>query len=258
MTAPSDDILDLLTAYALDALEPEEISHVHALLASHPELRATLAELRTTVDTLPYGLPEANPAPELRQRVLEYATGRSDRTPAASTGRPGRRRGWLLSLSGVAAAAVVTAAIGWGQVVSLRGELAQARTDLTQAQTELSQTRTQLARTREDLGTAQAVIATLHGTNGQGTVVLTSAGNAVLTVQLPALPPGRTYQLWRMHESRDPLSAGLFTTDQQGYVTFNLDQQPENGETVAVTVEPDGGSPGPTSDPLIIGPVQRT
>ena len=76
MIVLTDDILDLLTAYALGALEPDEIAHVSALLAEHPELRATLAELRATADRLPYGLPEAVPAADLRQRVLERATGR--------------------------------------------------------------------------------------------------------------------------------------------------------------------------------------
>jgi anti-sigma-K factor RskA len=244
MTTPSDDILDLLTAYALDALEPEEITHVHALLASNPELRATLAELRVTADTLPYGLPEASPAPELRQRVLDHATGRNGRRPSAATVRPAWGRGWLLGLSGLAATALVAAAIGWGQVVSLRGEL--------------TQTRTELAHARDNLALAQTVIATLHGTTGQGAMVRTSAGTTVFTVKLPALPPGRTYQLWRMPKDSQPLSAGLFIIDQQGYSTLALDQQPQSGEQVAVTNEPAGGSDGPTSDPLIIGPVQNT
>jgi anti-sigma-K factor RskA len=206
MTTPSDDILDLLTAYALDALEPEEITHVHALLARHPELRTTLAELRSTADILPHGLPEATPAPELRQRVA--------------------------------------AAIGWGQAATLRG-------DLTQTQVEL-------VRTREDLATVQAVVASLHGTSGQGVMVRTSAGNTVFVVKLPQLEPGRTYQLWRMHEDIAPLSVGLFTVDQHGYATFDLGEQPQTGEIVGVTNEPQGGSPGPTGEPLIAGPVQNT
>jgi anti-sigma-K factor RskA len=241
---PSDDILDLLTAYALDALEPAEITHVHALLASHPELRATLAELRTTVDTLPYGLPEATPAPELRQRVLDYATGRDGRRPPAATARPTRRRGWLLGLGGLAATAVVAAAVGWGQVVSLRGEL--------------TQTRTELVRAHQALGTAQAVIATLQGTTGQGTLVLTSAGNIVFTVKLPQLQPGRTYQLWRIQGKNKPQDAGLFTVDQQGYGIFDLGQQPQRGETVAVTDEPNPGSAQPTTPVLISGEVQNS
>ena len=117
MTSPPDDILDLLTAYALGVIEPDEIARVSALLDEQPELRATLAELRATADMLPYGLPEASPPPELRQRVLDSC----DRTLRPATASPPRRvanrmRGWVLGLSGIAAVAVLAAAIGWAQL----------------------------------------------------------------------------------------------------------------------------------------------
>src|SRR5262245_56977171 len=162
MTAPHDDIQELLAAYALDALEPEEIARLHALLEERPELRATLAELRATANKLPYGLPEATPPAELRQRVLDYATGRALPAPAA----PKRGRGWLLVLGGLAAAAIVAAAIGWGQVIGLRGEVARANAELADVQN-------QLTTAQHDLITAQEVIATLQGDGGQGSMVRT-------------------------------------------------------------------------------------
>ena len=79
MTSPPDDILELLTAYALGVIEPDQIARVSALLDEQPELRAVLAELRATADLLPYGLPEAEPPADLRERVLDYATGRTSR-----------------------------------------------------------------------------------------------------------------------------------------------------------------------------------
>jgi anti-sigma-K factor RskA len=241
MTAPHEDIEDLLAAYALDALEPEEIAHLHALLDEHPELRAVLAELRATANKLPYGLPEATPPAELRQRTLDYATGRAARAPAR---RPGRVRGWLLGLGSLAVAASIAAAISWGQALSLRGELARANAELAAAQ--------------DDLASAQAVIATLQGGSGQGSMVRTNDGATVFVVKLPALQPGRTYQLWRIQGDTPPTSAGLFNVGPLGYGVFPLEagQQPQAGETVAVTDEPSGGSPGPTTPPLIAGEVK--
>jgi anti-sigma-K factor RskA len=239
MTAPQDDIEDLLAAYALDALEPEEIARVHTLLEERPELRATLAELRATADKLPYGLPEATPPPELRQRVLDHATGRAART---STRRPGGVRGWLLGLGALAAAASIAAILGWGQAFGLRGELARVNAELLAV--------------HEDLSSAQAVIATLQG-GGQGAMVRTSDGQTVFVVKLPELQPGRTYQLWRI-QGDTPASAGLFSVDPLGYGVLVLEpgQQPQSGEIVAVTDEPSGGSPGPTTQPLIAGEVR--
>ena len=242
MTSPPDDILDLLTAYALGVIEPDEIARVSALLDEQPELRATLAELRATADMLPYGLPEASPPTELRQRVLDHATGRS--VPATTS--PPRRvanrmRGWVLGLSGIAAVAVLAAVIGWMQLFQTRELLAQSRAELAQTQAQVAD--------------AQVLIASLTGDGSSASILRTRDGEAVLVAQLPPLQPGRVYQLWRIQGNNRPASAGLFHVDSQGYTTAALpaDQQPQAGEIVAVTNEPDGGSPGPTSKPLIAG-----
>jgi anti-sigma-K factor RskA len=257
MTLPHDDILDLLTAYALDALEPDEIAQVHRLLGERPELRAILAELRSTVNQMPYGLPEAAPPPELRQRVLDYATGRARRAPAVAQRLPGRVRAWLAGLATLAAAAAVAAAIGWSQAAGVRAELTQANTTLEQTRALLAQANTELARAHDDLSNAQAVIATLEGNTGQGAMVRTRDDQTVFVVKLPQLQEGRIYQLWRIRDaSSAPASAGLFTVDQQGYGLIDVGQQLQSGETVAVTDEPGGGSDQPTTQPLIAGQVQ--
>ncbi|HEU5099121.1 MAG TPA: hypothetical protein VFU22_08880, partial [Roseiflexaceae bacterium] len=140
MTSPPDDILDLLTAYALGALEPEEIAHVSALLDAQPELRSTLAELRATADKLPYGLPEAIPPEDLRQRVLDRATGRSSQAAPSQLRRPARRvYGWLAGLSCIAAVAVLAAAIGWAQFFQARQDLIGTRELLAQTQRQVAE-----------------------------------------------------------------------------------------------------------------------
>ena len=251
MTSPPDDILDLLTAYALGVLEPGEIARVSALLDAQPELRATLAELRATADMLPYGLPEASPPAELRQRVLDYATGRSSQAaPSLPRRAADRMRSWVIGLSGIAAVALLAAAIGWGLLFQARAELAQSRAELAQSRTELVQTQAQVA-------DAQALIATLTNDSSSASAAIfrTHAGTTVLIAQLPPLPPGRVYQLWRIQGSNPPASAGIFRVGAQGTSSFALpaDQQPQANDVVAVTNEPDGGSLGPTSKPLIAG-----
>jgi len=248
MTALPDDILDLLAAYALGALEPDEIAQVSALLAERPELRATLAELRATADRLPYGLPEAMPSADLRQRVLDRATGR---TSAAAPGRAGaidRARAWVWSLVFAALAALLLAAIGWSQLLGARNELAQTQARVATMQSQLSLLQQQVA-------AAERVIASLQGQSGRGAIVQTSAGGRLFVAQLPQLSDGRVYQLWRIPDGGSPLSSGLFTVDQEGYGQILLapDQQLQAGDTVAVTNEPDGGSLGPTTQPLIVG-----
>ena len=241
MTALPDDILDLLAAYALGALEPAEVAQVSALLKEHPELRATLAELRATADQLPYGLPEAVPAPDLRQRVLDRATGRAAVAPSGAAQALKRTRAWIWSLGSLAAAAMLVAVIGWAQYFGTSNELAQTQAQVNQMQAQIA--------------AAERVIASLQGQSGSAAIVQTRSGGTLMVVQLPALSPGRVYQLWRIQGSNDPTSAGLFTVNGQGYGQLELpaSQNPLSGETVAVTDEPAGGSRLPTTKPLIVG-----
>src|SRR4051812_35057742 len=174
MTSLPDDILDLLTAYALGALEPEEIARVSVLLEQQPELRATLAELRATADRLPYALPEASPPESLRQRVLDHAVGR---TAPAALPTPvrlvNRARVWALSFGGIAAVAVLAAVIGWAQFLNAR--------------TQLVETRAQLVEVQGQVADAQKLIVALQGTGGNASILQTNSGNAILVAHLPPL-----------------------------------------------------------------------
>lgn len=71
---------------------------------------------------------------------------------------------------------------------------------------------------------------------------------------LPALPPNRTYQLWGIRGADAPVSLGTFATGPEGraLVTRAL-ASPPDFDVSAVTEEPAGGSPQPTSQPFLVG-----
>ncbi len=249
MTTPHDDILDLLTAYALGTIEPDELAQVSQLLAQSPELRTLLAELRNTANTLPYALPEATPPADLRQRTLDYATGRARRAPASTGTIATRMRVWVASLGALAAVAIVAAVIGWGQFFGATGQSAQMAQQVATAQTQLNELQAQISE-------ATRVLASLQGEAGQAALLETNSGHTVLVAKLPRLEPGRVYQLWRIQGNNAPASAGVFTVNQAGFGQADMtDGQPAAGEVIAVTNEPEGGSPGPTSNPLIASTV---
>src|SRR5262245_29698494 len=221
MTSPPDDILDLLTAYALGALEPDEIVRVGALLDQQPELRATLAELRATADMLPYGLPEATPPTDLRQRVLDRATGRaSSAAPTPRERLSNRARGWIWALSGMVSLALLAAAIGWGQLLGTSSQIGQLQIELAGVRAELKDTQTQVAAAQQQanqlqaqIASAQKVLASLQGETGSGAILQANNGTTVFAAQLPPLKPGRVYQLWRIQSGSAPTSLGIFTVD---------------------------------------------
>lgn len=251
---PPDDITDLLVAYALDALSPEEMAEVGRLLDERPELRPLLAELRASAGALPYGLPPSAPPPDLRQRTLDYAVGRAAREgQAAAPARPrglGRMGAWLGgALGGLAALALVLLLVTFGQLSAARGELDVARQALATAE----------ASSRE----IQAVLAQpvrlgeLTGESGRATVLQSADGEVLLAAQLPPLPEGQVYQLWVIAGQDAPASAGVFRVGSDGGGLLTLSPgRPIAGATLAVTAEPGpAGSSGPTSDPLILGQV---
>lgn len=246
MITPSDNIMELLTAYALDALEPEETIQVVQLLQSQPELHSTLAELRAAADALPYALPEAEPPPDLRQRTLDRALGRVAPPVAPMVADAGRRlRRWIVALAVVAVIAVVAAGIAWQQLASARAEIASLR----QQQQQLAQT------------VAQSVaLVELQGNTGHGSVVRTANGSLVMAVHLPPLSQDRVYQLWFITGQETPVSGGTFAVDAQGNALMSLAPGASipNADTFAITNEPAGGSPGPTTPPLIAGSTRST
>ena len=72
---------------------------------------------------------------------------------------------------------------------------------------------------------------------------------------LPALPSGKTYQLWLVPTQGNPISAGIFQTDAHGNGEVLLPPLPAGvaAKAFAVTVEPAGGVPQPTGPKVLVG-----
>jgi anti-sigma-K factor RskA len=80
-----------------------------------------------------------------------------------------------------------------------------------------------------------------------------STGQSVLVTDgMPALSDDQTYELWFVR-GETPIAAGIFETDAEGRATAILDGEFHSGDTIAVTVEPAGGSPDgtPSSAPVV-------
>ncbi|MET0933683.1 MAG: anti-sigma factor, partial [Mycetocola sp.] len=90
----------------------------------------------------------------------------------------------------------------------------------------------------------QRVVATLVWSGELGKSVLIVDGLATLTED-------QTYELWYIGED-GPVSAGTFNTTGSGDSWRVLDGAMAAGDAVGVTIEPEGGSEQPTSDPLIV------
>ena len=82
-------------------------------------------------------------------------------------------------------------------------------------------------------------------------------GVLLVAANLPALEAGRTYEMWVVPKVGGPRPMGLFKPLADGSAihlqagAVNLDE----AAAVALSVEPDGGSPAPTTTPFLITPV---
>ncbi|WP_407570617.1 anti-sigma factor domain-containing protein [Deinococcus altitudinis] len=223
---------DLLTDYALGLLTPGEEAEVEAALDLYPQARQETNIYLDGLSDMVMAL-EPSPVPEgaadrLMARLnAELAVPEADHTqqnlafvpvaPGLQQAAPVRRN-WLYPLLAVAAVAVIGVAV-------LPGVLNPAPS---------------FASYQARPG---AVTSTINDKAGAAVaqVVRLPDGHAYVQMQA-SVPAGRAYQAWKI-EGGKPVSLGLFKD--QAY----LASLPA-GTVFAVTVEPAGGSPQPTTTPL--------
>jgi anti-sigma-K factor RskA len=224
------DLHDLVGAYLLDAIEPEERAAFEEHLEGCPSCRAEVAALRPVAASLAEPT-AAEPPPAIWERVMARVV----ITPQLAPGVPHPRHAARLSRRRVlqwaaAAAAAVVVGGGVAAIVSRNDEGAPTAADVFAADD--AQART---------------VATDRGTVRVGA----SPSLGLVAVDTSALRPagtGRTYQLWLVPRTGSPESLAVLGGAHSATAPIG------NG-SLAVTDEPAGGSPRPTTEPLFAVPV---
>lgn len=264
----SDDRTEeLASLHALDLLEGAERDEFIARLARDPELRAVVAQLRRASTGLSFSAPDADPPPELRARILDSVEARASRSSRPRVVRIPTFAPWLIAAS-------VALAAAWAQSrytqvreenLSLRAQqraaevaFAQVRTELDQARRELSSSSAQVASLTErlkdegDLAHYKiAALASLLGNSPEALAVAVwdpSRQQGVLKVEkLPALAPGKDYQLWVVDKQYpNPVNGGVFVVDPatgEAHIVFKADKRVDSIAKFAVSLERKGGVP---------------
>ncbi|MER5223777.1 anti-sigma factor [Streptomyces flaveus] len=248
----------LAAPYALDALEPREHQRFEKHLKRCDSCAAEVRLLREDAVRLAWNT--AAPAPAaMRDRVLmavrttpqESAPGQTAPGPQphpraaqqplpgmrAPRPRPSRLHGLLSPLAATTAAAALVVAALFGVQAS-------------RTQDQLDQERTQAREIANILAAPDAAASAGQVANGQSINVVASASERAAVVTPAGLgrpTNGRVHQLWLMRPEVQPRSLGLFDGDTPLLAT---DLNPD-ATSLAVTVEPQGGSPQPTSAPVV-------
>lgn len=257
--APGGDWLDdHVELYAVDVLTADEAARVETELEALPAVARTIydariADTRQAIARMAAGY--ALDAPEeLRAHVLERVFGDSTTSPADSTTDPAdgttsltrrreerdtRRRRLLTAV----AAAALVAAVALGAGVLIGRSTAPEPTPPT-ATTQPDQQVVDVLAAPD----AKVSFAQLGDDRGSLSVVTSRSQNrAVAVVRDPRNPlaQGQTFQLWLVGKAATPVSAGLVGT--QGLRSPVLVDQLDASQVLAITIEPDGGSPQPTT-----------
>ena len=226
---------DTLAAYLLGALPDAEVEEFEGHLAGCERCRDEAASLRAAVDVLPVAVPPVSPPQELKSRVMSVVESEADLLQAAGSEAdrpaPRRRRGLRgLFPRPVITAAAAAAALAVGVVAGI-------------------------AIVGDDGGGGQRTLAArvtdpLAATTARASLVVDGSRAKLVVRGMPAPESGRVYQVWVKRGDRVPVPAGATFMLRSGNVA--IPRAVRDGDQVMVTSEPEGGSPVPTRQPIVV------
>jgi len=231
-----DELRELIPAYALAALDDDERLALETHLRECDDCRALLAEYRVLSDDLLYAAPPvAAPAgltEDMRQRIAAPATGNASRFSLRALLR---RPAFGLALAGLAALLLIGSNAYWA-----------ARTARSERQ----------VAAMAALAKAPGVILTASEEGyGRGVLFRPADGEVSLLCVwgMPSLPQGQAYQVWLI-SGQERASGGTFRVTDEGYGVLFIKPPDslQDYDGLGITVEPAGGSPGPTT-PRVMG-----
>jgi anti-sigma-K factor RskA len=258
---------ELLPAYALGALDGEDLRELEAHLATGcEECRSQLDLWQGDVEELAASVEPIAPSEATRRRIGRLAGAGAQVVPIQ---RPSRSPITKWALLAAAACLLLAASSFWRQaklgreldrVGTERDRLAREVAGLDQ---QLGLARAESQRLAESLsiitspGSRSIQLAGLGPTpqaSGHAFVSPQRGEAVIYAAGLPAPEPGKTYQLWWIQDGK-PVSAGTFGVDERGSGSLRVEHVAPVGQIQAwaVTVEPAGGVPQPTGAMVLKG-----
>jgi anti-sigma-K factor RskA len=245
-----DPIADLLPGYAIGALDEDELVQVARHLPTCERCRVELAAFWQTADHLALALPLRSPSPDLRARILSRVEASKPAPAPVPLVKPQPKRpGWREPFDRLFANRLGTLAGGLALAVVL--VLAFSNLLMWQRVMELQKAAAPAGNMRLVglTGTTNAPDA-----HGYMMVFKSETYGALVVEDAPALNPGYQYQLWLIKDGKRT-SGGVFSVDNHGYGTLEVTSALplEDYPSFGITIEPAGGSPGPTGAKVLGG-----
>lgn len=208
--------------------------------------------------------PQVTPPAELRARILA-AAGAAPAAKVVPLAPPRAKKPvWQTALPWAIAAGLLVGLGYYRQAEQQRTEeLVDVRVALRQMENGRKLEQAELERLRplaDFLRQAETRVVTFGETEKQpprGRVLVNPArGVLLMATNLPALPAGRTFQMWLIPKGGTPKPAGLFqATDGSALHLQTGVLNAGDATAVAVSIEPSEGSTAPTTTPIVVAPI---
>ncbi len=246
-----EHIFDLIPAYALGCLDPQEKNRVEIHLAQCAICREEWTSYQAVVVNLALSPPQLNPPRHLRESIIKAAELSQSRVPFRPSARlpeaaPAQKRSlvpsWVrtfLPIWGIASFLLVLG-LGLGNLL------------LWQQVKTVSQP--------GKISFSEYQIIPLNGTSSAPDatgIFVISEGGLAGSLNVDGLKPldlAHQYQLWLIDVGRRT-NGGVFSVNRLGYGSLKVNSSRPlieyNG--FGITIEPAGGSPGPTGDKVLGG-----
>jgi anti-sigma-K factor RskA len=245
--------------YVLGILDPDERRTFEAHLNECPECSAEVRSMMAAVDALARSVPQRTPPADLRERVMA-----SIRRAASPQVRPnpatnpwGDRRVWLP----VASLLLIALGAGiYGSHLHVETRLAALAERAEATDRDIAAARPASADARSAMEVIAAPDVIRIDLKGQGAAANATAralwsrahGMVFAGTNIPQPPPGMCHQVWVV-TARTTVSAGILPELGVGLAVFDTPPDMPQPASVAVTLEPAGGSVVPTGAKILVG-----
>jgi anti-sigma-K factor RskA len=254
----TDDLQEQATLYAAGAMTESERKE----FARHLEedqcavCVSEVKELQSIASMLAFDTPSAVPSPAVHQRLMDQVRSVVPARPASP--RSFLTRHWLqLVTSAVAIGAIVVTLAATRENNELRQLTQVLNSRVAQLEVQIAQSQTYIA----TLTSPEVRVVNLAGqglnVQASGRIFWDQTKKKWLFYvrDLPQLPADKSYQLWFVPASGNPVSAVVFNTHNDGSAEQQIDV-PEGVaalKAAAVTTEPAGGLPQPSGPFALLG-----
>ena len=258
-----DPFRELVEAYALGSLDAEERVRLEAHLATGcVDCAKALGEALWLVSQLACLAPAAQPSAMLRGRLLKTVRGQAQQSDVQTSATTIPSWMW-----GAVAAVMLLALYNFREARSLRVTIRQTQAALNEQVAFQKKSAQELALARREalILTDPRSIKVVMPSTRTGLPDLHVSWHATLGILISGekLPPPsgtRTLQLWLIPKvvGAKPVPSLTFRPDSDGKFQLLVENPPDaqlDTKALAITEEPEGGSPQPTTTPIWAGSV---